>query len=332
MAPIASPSWTGVWLIACTSAQLRRRPHAVTLRGEPLVLWRDAQGRAQAVADRCCHRQVPLSLGRVLGNELACRYHGWRFAGDGRCTHIPSLLTGTPVPPAARVRSYPCQEQDGFCWIWLDPTPPPVGPPAAPEMASGRWLLGLVPMACPWQAAVENMLDWCHPVHTHRWTHPAWYLHLWQGARATRLVVRPTDRGFELMDAADEPPPGEPPRTVLRYDCPDRVTLSAPLGRRRSMHLLLQVVPTADGHCHIAWAMTRWLPFGPRLRYAPGEPAVFRQDRRLLEAQARCVRADEEEVHVPGDVPTLRARLLMRDGPGALPRPACTRVEVAVRS
>ena len=37
---------------------------------EPIVLYRGSTGRVFALEDRCAHRQVPLHLGVVSGDEL----------------------------------------------------------------------------------------------------------------------------------------------------------------------------------------------------------------------------------------------------------------------
>ena len=59
------------------------------------LLGRDAARRASLrLRDICPHRGMPLSAGRLDGGEVECRYHGWRFAADGRCTAIPSLAAG----------------------------------------------------------------------------------------------------------------------------------------------------------------------------------------------------------------------------------------------
>ena len=66
------------WYVACQSKELRKKPLARTVVGLPLVLFRDAEGRAQALLDRCPHRNAPLSLGRVTNEgRLECAYHGW---------------------------------------------------------------------------------------------------------------------------------------------------------------------------------------------------------------------------------------------------------------
>src|SRR6059058_5927524 len=83
---------------ALVSAPLR-----VMLLGEPVVLWRDSQGKPHALSDVCIHRGTALSLGRVVEDELMCPYHGWRYGTDGRCKAIPQLADPTRVPGKARV-------------------------------------------------------------------------------------------------------------------------------------------------------------------------------------------------------------------------------------
>src|SRR5215218_4818076 len=112
------------WYVACQSADLSHQPLARNVLGVPLVLFRDGAGKAAALLDRCPHRNVPLSLGRVVaGGRLECAYHGWQFEDGGRCTHIPGLLAGESRErraPAVAVR-----ERDGFIWVYpeLDSAP-----------------------------------------------------------------------------------------------------------------------------------------------------------------------------------------------------------------
>ncbi|MCP4249734.1 MAG: Rieske 2Fe-2S domain-containing protein, partial [bacterium] len=55
-----------------------------------------------------------LSGGRVRDEMLECPYHGWQFAGDGRCVHIPGLLD---TAPKIRARSYSVVELDGVVFL-----------------------------------------------------------------------------------------------------------------------------------------------------------------------------------------------------------------------
>ena len=95
---------------------------------EPIVLYRTTAsrpteghtttGNAVALADRCPHRFAPLSLGRVIGDQIQCGYHGLCFDQDGSCVRVP----GQDSVPRARVQKYPLVERHGFAWIWLGET------------------------------------------------------------------------------------------------------------------------------------------------------------------------------------------------------------------
>ncbi|HYT39313.1 MAG TPA: Rieske 2Fe-2S domain-containing protein, partial [Acidimicrobiia bacterium] len=157
------------WYVACLSSELgRRRPLVRTVSGMPLCLFRDGGGWAAAVVDRCPHRNVPLSLGRLRDGLLECRYHGWRFDRSGACRTIPGLCAesrprpetspsallggvtdrdGGPRPPepagpggnedetgSSRHRgraadALPCVERDGFVWVFSGSAEPPAGGP-----------------------------------------------------------------------------------------------------------------------------------------------------------------------------------------------------------
>src|SRR6202451_1918951 len=92
--------------------------------GLPIVLYRGGSGRVFALEDRCAHRQVPLHLGVVSGDELKCHYHGWTYDGSGKCVSVPYL--GKERLPNG-VRSYPACEIDGMIMVF------PGDPALAPE-------------------------------------------------------------------------------------------------------------------------------------------------------------------------------------------------------
>lgn len=87
------------------------RPTAATLLNQPLVLWRGPTAKLHCVEDKCPHRSVPLSLGKVNGGTLECKYHGWRVKGDGSVCFIPSL-GGAPPPPSTTSTSSSCPNKD----------------------------------------------------------------------------------------------------------------------------------------------------------------------------------------------------------------------------
>jgi phenylpropionate dioxygenase-like ring-hydroxylating dioxygenase large terminal subunit len=93
--------------------------------GQPIVLYRGSSGRVFALEDRCAHRQVPLHLGVVNGDELKCHYHGWSYDCSGKCVDVPYL--GKDRLPNG-VKSYPAREIDGLIFIF----------PGDPALAESR--------------------------------------------------------------------------------------------------------------------------------------------------------------------------------------------------
>src|SRR6266853_5381774 len=103
------------WQVVAFAKEIGGKPLARTVCEEPIVLYRTAAGLAVALTDRCPHRFAPLSLGRVIGDQIQCGYHGLCFDHDGLCVRVP----GQDSVPRARVQKYPLVERHGFAWIWL---------------------------------------------------------------------------------------------------------------------------------------------------------------------------------------------------------------------
>ncbi|MEC8530457.1 MAG: Rieske 2Fe-2S domain-containing protein, partial [Pseudomonadota bacterium] len=96
------------WYVAGYDRELSDgAPLGRKLLNEPVVLFRDSAGKAIALEDRCCHRQLPLSLGQVHGDHLQCGYHGLEFDATGKCVNVPGQ---SRVPPGAIIKSYPLLE------------------------------------------------------------------------------------------------------------------------------------------------------------------------------------------------------------------------------
>lgn len=110
------------------------RPVGFKVLGENLVAWRAGAGRVGVVRDRCPHRGVQLSLGRVLDDSLQCRLHGLRFDGLGDCVLIPWENERSRIHERMRVRAYPAAELGGYVWAYLCDTSSVAPPPLAQEV------------------------------------------------------------------------------------------------------------------------------------------------------------------------------------------------------
>jgi phenylpropionate dioxygenase-like ring-hydroxylating dioxygenase large terminal subunit len=110
------------WHAVATTEEVGDVPRQVWLLGEAWALVR-LQGRIVAFEDRCPHRLAPLSIGNVVGDELQCGYHGWRFNAEGRCTAIPAIGESDRIPSRANPRQ-PWGVQERYGLVWLAPQEP----------------------------------------------------------------------------------------------------------------------------------------------------------------------------------------------------------------
>jgi phenylpropionate dioxygenase-like ring-hydroxylating dioxygenase large terminal subunit len=171
-APAAIPDFAALrkcWHPVGYSKDLKGEPRRVQLLDELIALWRDSSGTAHAFADMCIHRGTALSIGRVVGDEIVCPYHGWRFASSGACTAIPQLEDPTRIPSKARVPAYQCQERYGLLWVSLEE--PRWALPEISEYESGDFNL-VFNGPYEWRAdssrQLENFTDFGH----FAWVHP----------------------------------------------------------------------------------------------------------------------------------------------------------------
>jgi len=115
-------------LLAEEVAEPQCPPVRLTLMGESLVVWRDADGRLGALEEHCAHRQASLYFGRNESREsrdgacgLRCVYHGWKYDIEGRCIDMPNEPAKSRFKDHIRIRSYPVAERGDVVWIYLGP-------------------------------------------------------------------------------------------------------------------------------------------------------------------------------------------------------------------
>lgn len=109
------------WHPVAVSAELTDRPQRVRILGEDLVVFRDKQGRAGLLYERCMHRGSSLFYGKVEEEGLRCCYHGWLFDVSGNCKQQPCEPDGGANLETARQPWYPVQEQYGLVFAYMGP-------------------------------------------------------------------------------------------------------------------------------------------------------------------------------------------------------------------
>jgi len=289
---------TRFWYVACQSSELSERPLARTVLGVPLVLFRAHGGKAAALLDRCPHRNVPLSLGRVVaGGRLECAYHGWQFEDGGRCTHIPGLLAGDSRERRAAAAAV--RELDGLIWVWPELDTEPEGEPFALPAAGPDYarVVREVETESTLHATIENALDVPHTAFLHRG--------LFRGGKQNEIsatVRRSADR-VEVQYDGEPRPTGVAGRVLSpgggtvehwdRFILPSIAQVEYRLGQ--DVHFLVTSLctPETDFRTRM-WAVVQFKTRFPARAVArllePFAQRIFAQDARILRAQAENIR------------------------------------------
>ena len=95
------------------------KPRQVVLLNLRLAVYRMPEG-IRIGRDMCPHRGLPLSSGRIEGEELVCAYHGLRFGSDGQCRLVPEKLA-PKTADCFRITAFPAVERHGLIWTCLIP-------------------------------------------------------------------------------------------------------------------------------------------------------------------------------------------------------------------
>jgi phenylpropionate dioxygenase-like ring-hydroxylating dioxygenase large terminal subunit len=199
--PLSDDLLRDIWYFALPSAALKAGSLvARTLLGEPVVFGRGSDGLAFALRDICPHRGIPLSDGRMTGAEVECCYHGWRFAADGVCTAIPSLVAGQDMDVSRiRVQDYPISEAQGCIWIFMpSDAARAIAPPPAPvlaEVADVVKVTEVMEFPCHVDHAVVGLMDPAHGPFVHK----SWWWRSRRSIHAKEKRFGPSELGFSML-------------------------------------------------------------------------------------------------------------------------------------
>ena len=310
----------------------------ITVLGEAVVMYRQADGAPVALADRCPHRFAPLSKGKVCDGEVQCGYHGLRFDATGQCTHNPH--GDGSVPKAAKVRAYPMFERHGALWIWM-------GDPAQADPATladfgdtddrPGWsrVQGYLHVKAHAQLVVDNLLDLSHVPFMHPFLAggapppPEFRPDIRMEQQGDTVVAinefhsMPNTPLYQMLWERGAPPALTDMRANMRWDPPSLLLLdtgAAPVDQPRrdgpsapSSHWL---TPETETTTHYFWAATRDRHVGNAevsAQMAAGFDAAFRnEDEPMIEACQRNMGTT--------DLMSLKPVLLQTDGPAVRAR------------
>jgi len=147
------------WHPVLCSSQLGRQPVGIRLHGKDLVLFRAEGGQIGALEDRCPHRRMRLSVGKVVKDRLQCAYHGWTFncSGAGESPGTPKLH--------ACAAAFDAVERHGAVWV----KPGSARPMFPPFDVAGYYHLGTLrhQVRAPLELVLDNFTEIEHTPTTH---------------------------------------------------------------------------------------------------------------------------------------------------------------------
>ena len=311
---------------------------SITILGEPIALYRKADGSAAALADRCPHRFAPLSLGKVCGGEVQCGYHGLRFDAQGQCTHNPH--GDGSIPKSAHVRAYPLHEQYGALWIWM-------GEPALAdaarlpdfsaieERAGWSHIQGYLHVRAHYQLMIDNLLDLSHVPFLHPFLGgnmappPEFKADIRMEQQGNSVLAisefssMPNTPLYQMLWEGEAPPALTDMRANIRWDAPSTLMLdtgATGVGRPRaegpSAPIAHWLTPETETTTHYFWAAARDRFVGNAevsAQITAGIDAAFRnEDEPMIEACQRNMGTS--------DLMSLKPVLLQTDGPAVRAR------------
>ena len=147
------------WHPMLPSKDLREKPVGVRLAERDIALFRGKGGEVGALDDICPHRRMRLSLGKVVGDKLQCKYHGWTFdcAGNGESPGTPKMH--------ACASAFEARERYGYIWVKSKESNP-----VFPEFNMDHWvnICAIEHRAkAPFELALDNFCEIEHTPTTH---------------------------------------------------------------------------------------------------------------------------------------------------------------------
>ncbi len=144
-------------------AAIGSAPLPIRIMGEDLVLFRGDDGELGLIGQRCPHRGVDLSYGRVEGGGLRCLYHGWVLDRHGRCLDQPAERPERRFCEKVKHKAYPVQEKGGVIFAYMGKDEPPQIPNYDFLLAPEEFRLHFrVIQQCNWLQALEGSIDPSH--------------------------------------------------------------------------------------------------------------------------------------------------------------------------
>jgi len=157
--------WMPGWYAVLDTAEIPRgKPLGITRFGRKFAVFRKGDGTVAVLDDQCPHRGAALHLGRVVGDRVACPFHGFEFDAEGKCRRMPVLGDDARIPSKMCVRAFEAREQDGWLFLWWGDRPAELPSPPRFAVLDGPFVHATLAEEWPASMArvIENQLDPFH--------------------------------------------------------------------------------------------------------------------------------------------------------------------------
>ncbi len=159
-----------VWYVILESKEVKvNKLLGVKRLNKSLVLYREDDGTIVCMEDKCSHRGVQLSIGKLEGNCVTCPFHGFEFNSSGECINIPANGKSTKVSSRFNIRTYPIFEQNGFVFMYNGESTDTV-PEFFSDLDDVKYKTSYNRWDTHYSRAVENQLDVIHVPFVHKST------------------------------------------------------------------------------------------------------------------------------------------------------------------
>ncbi|MEI6047396.1 MAG: aromatic ring-hydroxylating dioxygenase subunit alpha [Bacteroidota bacterium] len=160
------------WYVILESKELKEnKPLRIRRFNIDMTLWRDENRDVCCIDDRCCHRGVSLSCGKIISGKLECPFHGFVYDKSGKVRIIPANGKTKQPPETMKVRAYKTFEGYGFLWLWWgDDDKITQEPFFFKELGSFSYSSFKDHWNVHYSRAIENQLDVVHLPFVHKTT------------------------------------------------------------------------------------------------------------------------------------------------------------------
>lgn len=115
LADINTPLLYDYWYVAGLASEFSRDLSERTLLNRSVVMYRDEDGKAIILQNRCAHRSFPLSSSTLEEGGIRCKYHGIKYDHDGNITDVPCQ----DKCPKSGIKKYATHEIGPYVWVWM---------------------------------------------------------------------------------------------------------------------------------------------------------------------------------------------------------------------